>query len=104
MKFPKATIVRDKAYLKWVRQQPCVITGRMGEDIDPAHIRHGCFSAGMKPGDDCVMALSHNLHMIQHNWGEETFWLKHVTDNPDLLMRALKALARENYREYLEGK
>lgn len=104
MKFPKSQIVRDKAYLKHVRSLPCVITGRMGEDIDPSHIRHGLGGGmGLKPSDDLTLPLAHELHAASHSGeGEVDFWLSNT--GSFLLMRALKALARENYREYLEGK
>lgn len=103
---PKENLVRDKAYLKHVRGLPCVVTGRMGDDIDPAHIRYGLGGGmGMKPGDDVVLPLSHNEHERQHRFGGEVdFWLSSIGKNPDLLMRALKAYAREIYREYQEGK
>lgn len=103
VKFPKQNLIRDKAYLKWVRSQPCCITGRMGDDIDPAHIRYGLGGGvGLKSSDDTTLPLSNNLHRYSHDIGEISFWLEKIT--PDLLMRSLKALARENYRNYLEEK
>lgn len=87
--------------MKWVRQQPCIITGRTGEDIDPAHIRHGLGGGmGLKPSDDLVLPVVHAMHAKQHSLGEETFWFRAVVEDRDLLMRAIKALAREQYREW----
>lgn len=104
MLIPKQNLVRDKAYLKAVRGMPCVITGRTGEDIDPAHIRYGCLSMGMKPGDDLTVPLSNELHRQQHDGGEVVFWLTQMNERPEFAMRCLKAYAREQYREWSEGK
>lgn len=105
MLIPKLNLIRDRKYLDWVRQQPCVITGKTGEDIDPSHIRYGVYAAAMKPCDSLVVPLSNELHQLSHRGnGEVAFWCTYLPENPDLLMRALKAHARENYRSYLEGK
>lgn len=76
----------------------CCLTGTPGPN-DPAHIRYGLGGGmGMKPGDDLVLPLTHNLHQIQHQIGEVTFWTKYLSQNPDLLMKCVKAYARELYR------
>lgn len=78
---------------------PCVLTG--ATVCDPAHIRSGWHVMGVKPPDDLVLPLRSILHREQHVVGETSFWVAHIT--PHLLMIALKALARERYREWKEA-
>ena len=36
--------LRDPKFIKWIREQPCLVTGRYGsgnETVDPAHFRWG---------------------------------------------------------------
>lgn len=98
---PKNPPVRDPDWLKKVKSMCCVITGY--PESDPAHIRYGLGGGmGMKPGDDCVIPIRHDLHVIQHNVGEITFWAKYISANPDFMMKCLKAYARELYKEHKE--
>ena len=99
---PKTDIIRDANWRARVRTLPCVLTGYQwveGSEIgvDPSHIRYGCYSAGMKPSDDLVLPLRHDLHAKSHNMGEVRFWTTYLT--PELMMEALKAYARQMYRE-----
>lgn len=95
---PKRPPVRDAKYLAEVREMECCVTATPGPS-DPAHIRYGLGGGmGMKPGDDCVLPLKHDLHQIQHQVGEVVFWAKYLPMNPDLLMKCVKAYARELYR------
>ena len=93
---PKQQRVRDRKYLDSVRDGVCILTNT--PNPDPSHIRYGCLSAGMKPGDDLVLPLNHALHGMSHNIGEVKFWRNHITD--EVLMNALKALAREEYAKW----
>lgn len=95
----KTPVIRDKPYLKYVRSLPCIITGREGEDIDPAHISYGRYSQA-KSGDDLVLPLWNLEHMKQHQTGEVKYWLIQANESPRLMMEWLKAYAREQYREY----
>lgn len=92
-------ILRDPKYLRAVREMPCVLTHTT--PCDPAHIRHGFLGIAEKPGDDLVLPLAHHLHREQHTVGEKQFWWNSITQ--ELLMTALKALARERYREWKEA-
>lgn len=102
MLIPKANIVRDRRYLDAVREMPCVLTYCQSSEIlsvVPAHIRWGGSGGiGLKPSDDHVLPLRADLHNEQHRVGEVPFWREHITD--ELMMRALKALAREMYQEW----
>jgi hypothetical protein len=65
--------IRSKKHLKFISQLPCCVSGRHGE-TQAAHIRAGCFSLGMKPGDNCVIPLSVAEHRLQHEIGEEMYY------------------------------
>lgn len=97
MLIPKNQPLRDPAYLKAVRDMPCVIC--MATPCDPAHFRTGLGGGtGLKPPDDRVLPLCHYHHDIQHRLGERTFWLERM--NWWLLADALIALAEKRYREW----
>lgn len=98
----KTPILRDRAYLDWLRTQPCIITGMHGNEhmaVDPAHI--GSAGRGLKSPDNEALPLAHSLHVLAHNRGEMTMFRQLLPD--DVLRAALRALAREKYREYKES-
>lgn len=68
----KKPIIRDKNHLKFIASIPCCVSGRGG--VQAAHIRYGCFSMGMKPGDNYTVPLNHLEHARQHKIGESQFW------------------------------
>jgi|SRR5271156_3521078 len=94
-------IIRDRAYLDWLKTQPCIITGYVGtgmDVVDPSHI--GTAGKGLKSDDSEALPLSHRLHMEGHQHGEMTMWRKNI---PDWLLReVLRSYAREFYRKYKE--
>lgn len=99
MVMQKDKTLRDPAWLKAVREMPCVLTGKPGPN-DPAHIRYGHGGGmGMKPPDSRVLPLSHDLHLQQHSIGEKRFWLMHIMDNPDFMMACIVAYAEKLHRE-----
>ncbi len=96
---PKLTIVRDRKYLDWLRTQPCVICGVSATQylaVDPAHI--GTLGKGIKSSDDEALPIKHDIHVAMHQHGEMSV----IKDNmPDWLLReALRAYARQMYREW----
>jgi hypothetical protein len=99
MNVRQSSVIRDRAYLDWLRMQPCILTGQRGNDseaVDPAHI--GQAGMGMKAGDDLALPVIHGLHLAMHNEGEIAVIRKHA---PDWLLReAFRAYAREQYRLY----
>lgn len=66
--------LRSKKHLRFIATLPCCISGRQGE-TQAAHIRSGCYSMGMKPSDDLVVPLSVTEHRLQHEIGEEKFYM-----------------------------
>ena len=106
----KTPILRDKKYtdsFKIPGKHRCLITG--AEMPDGAHIRHGFYGMGIKPGDDLIIPLAHRLHAEQHLMGEERFWsqqwpgLLARTERPPeggSIMDYVKQVARDYYRAW----
>ena len=94
---PKLTIIRDRQYLDDLHREPCLITGLRGETVEPAHI--GTLGKGAKRSDDEVLQIEHRFHASGHNHGEISMFREHL---PDYVLRAaLRALGREQYRDYI---
>ena len=94
MNLLKPKRIRDRAYLDWLRTQPCLFTG--DPETEPAHIGTG--GKGLKAGDDEAIPLSWRLHRLGHQTGETTMIRVHM---PDWLLReCLRMYARQMYREW----
>ena len=97
---PKLTIIRDRAYLDWLHNEPCIITGLRSEEVEPAHI--GTLGKGIKRSDDEVLPLEHRFHSSGHNHGEISMFREKL---PDYVLRdALRAYARGMYQQYLKAR
>jgi hypothetical protein len=99
MKYAQRRAIRDREYLDYLRAERCVITGQYGSEhdaVDPVHI--GTRGRGLKTDDEALPIL-HSLHAQGHASGEISMLRERAPD--DLLRAAFRALARENYREYL---
>ena len=95
----KLNPIRDRKWLDHLRDQPCIITGLRGHPGDPVEAVHiGTLGKGMKRGDDEALPVSHNLHKFGHDHGEITMFRNNLPN--DILRDALRALAREMYREW----
>lgn len=96
-------MIRDRKYLDYLRTQPCIITGLRGTEDDPVEAAHiGTAGKGLKSSDNEALPLCHSIHAECHQKGEMSTLRRLV---PDWLLReALRAYAREMYREYLKEK
>lgn len=70
----------DKAYLAWLRQQPCAIC-RDNTATEAAHLRVGSIEHGKKPAglqekssDRWAVPLCHRHHSESHARGNEREW------------------------------
>jgi hypothetical protein len=67
--------IRDKAHLKFVASQPCLICGR--QPCDPHHLRFAQPRAiGMKVSDEFTVPLCRGHHRQLHQVGNEVAWWK----------------------------
>ena len=75
---------KDEAYLRLIRQLPCLVSGRPAPS-EAAHIRFAAplygkreTGAGEKPDDRWTVPLSAEMHRLgnlaQHNSGERGWW------------------------------
>ena len=92
-------VLRDPAYLIYLRGEPCLFTGLRahdGESVVAAHI--GTAGKGIKSGDDETLPIMHGLHMKMHNEGEVSVLR---AEAPDWLIREVfRSYAREMYASY----
>lgn len=74
--------LRDKAHLKFVANQPCLVCGR--QPCDPHHLRFAQPRAmGLKVSDEFTVPLCRGHHRQLHQTGDEIAWWK--TANIDAL-------------------
>ncbi len=102
MLVPKRKPIRDRKYLDSLRDAPCIITGYLGCElhaVDPVHI--GTRGKGYKSSDDETLPILHSIHLEMHRRGEMTVLRELLPD--DVLRDALRALARERYREWKQN-
>jgi len=67
--------LRDKAHLKFVASQPCLVCGR--QPSDPHHLRFAQARAiGMKVSDEFTVPLCRGHHRQLHQAGNEVAWWK----------------------------
>ena len=65
--------IRNKKHLKLIASLPCCVSG-VSNQTQACHIRHRCYSMGMKPGDNKTIPLWWGEHLRQHEVGEKIFW------------------------------
>jgi hypothetical protein len=72
--------LRDKAHLKFVASQPCLVCGR--EPCDPHHLRFAQPRAiGLKVSDEFTVPLCRGHHRQLHQVGNELTWWEEVKIN-----------------------
>lgn len=72
--FPKSKRFKSKIYKKYIKNQPCCISGQI--DVDPHHVK----SIGSGGSDLTMIPLSHELHQECHKIGKHTFQRKYDID------------------------
>ena len=61
-------------HLAFIRQLPCTVCGKAAPS-EAAHLRLGSDGGtGLKPSDRYSLSLCTRCHMLQHEFGELTFW------------------------------
>lgn len=88
---PKMKRWESAAYLAFVRQQPCVVTGQT-EGIEAHHIvGHGLSVMGSKAHDHLTFPLCHDAHMELHNRGWQQWEQAHGSQLEHVVMTLSKA-------------
>lgn len=81
--FPKPTRLKSRAYLDWVRRQPCLV------DYVVAQAHHSQ-SRGAGGSDYRAVPLCHVHHQEFHRLGRVSFESKHRLDLQDEVIRLLE--------------
>ena len=73
--------LRDKAHLRFVASQPCLVCGR--QPSDPHHLRFAQPRAlGLKVSDEFTVPLCRGHHRQLHQAGNEVFWWENLKIRP----------------------
>jgi len=79
---------RDKAHLRFVAAQPCLVCGR--KPCDPHHLRFSQKRAlGRKVSDEFTVPLCRTHHRDLHRSGDETLWWQSAGLDPIKIARKL---------------
>ena len=80
--------LRDKAHLKFVASQPCLVCGR--QPSDPHHLRFAQPRAiGLKVSDEFTVPLCRGHHRQVHQAGNEVAWWETLKINPIKIAKQL---------------
>jgi hypothetical protein len=80
--------LRDKAHLKFVASQPCLVCGR--QPSDPHHVRFAQPRAiGLKVSDEFTVPLCRGHHRQLHQAGNEVIWWERFNITPLAVAKAL---------------
>ena len=80
--------LRDKAHLKFVASQPCLVCGR--QPSDPHHLRFAQPRAiGLKVSDEFTVPLCRGHHRQLHQTGNEKAWWESLRINALEVARGL---------------
>jgi len=98
---------RNRAYLDWLKEQPCAVCLR--KPCDPAHCSLGWPSGtGTKPPDSFALPLCRHHHEEQHRVGETHFWREFFclpNETEKALVHGMVArLCLRYFTEFLENK
>lgn len=92
---PSLSRYKDAKYLKWIRQQPCCVSGRQGVDAS-----HTWGMGGKTRRNDYVaLPLTHELHMKLHGIGIKTFEDRYAVDFKDQIIGHLSKYISESTGE-----
>jgi hypothetical protein len=87
LRFGHSPLRRNKAHLKFVASQPCLLCGR--HPSDPHHLRFAQTRAfGRKVSDEFTVPLCRTHHRQLHRSGNELKWWKAVAPGADPLHNA----------------
>ena len=93
---------RDKAHLRYVAQQACLLCGR--KPSDPHHLRHLQPRAlGRKASDEFAVPLCRIHHRLVHRVGNEAAWWKDAGIDPAMAARKLWNYTRRDKRRTEPG-
>jgi hypothetical protein len=94
--------LRDKAHLRFVASQPCLVCGRFPSD--PHHLRFAQPRAlGLKVSDEFVVPLCRGHHRQLHQAGDELTWWRRFNIDALPVARQLWEATRSGKRQESSG-
>jgi hypothetical protein len=101
---PKKKTSRDKKYLAWIRQQPCLVSGSEYDIVAHPVRLPGEGGIGMKVSDYYTVPLRAEIHVQLHLTGEMEFWSLQYIKPTEELVRLLESYPyqNDNLRDDLE--
>jgi hypothetical protein len=98
---PEPKRLRDKAHLKFVASQPCLVCGR--QPSDPHHLRFAQPRAlGIKVSDEFTVPLCRGHHRQLHQAGNELAWWQGLKIAPLTVAKNLWEQTHSNSAEIVE--
>jgi hypothetical protein len=98
MRISKPKRIRDKAHLRFVGSEPCLLCGR--QPADAHHVRYAQPQAlGLKVSDEFVVPLCRTHHREAHQTGNERSWWQAQNIDPLDVARALWIKSRGRQAE-----
>jgi hypothetical protein len=95
---PKLRYLRDKAHLRFVASQPCLICER--SPADAHHVRFAQAQAlGRKVSDEFTVPLCRVHHRDNHRFGDERAWWSRVSIDPIKISQSLWTMSRPRNAE-----
>ncbi|MBU0515573.1 MAG: DUF968 domain-containing protein [Proteobacteria bacterium] len=79
---------RDKAYLAYIRLQPCLVCGGARGPSEAHHEDNG--GKGLKGSDYRALPLCSIHHRERHDTGQQTFWTRNNLDPRAEMLRYLE--------------
>lgn len=97
---PKNSRIELPRHLAYIRSLPCLFCGSAPPN-EAAHFRAGVTGMGTKPHDYYTFAMCRRHHdeQTQSKKGELGWWLDQLAVRPDLLIRAIRSLAKSQYED-----
>lgn len=90
-------------YTNYVRSLPCCVSGYVGEEVDPHHVKGYAWltgAGGSKKGHDLTcIPLRHSLHVELHNTGWQTFEDKHNFSQLEAMVKTILNAEKEGILE-----
>jgi len=85
------TVYKSPAYLDFVGEQYCCITGEYPSDIHHESVTRK-YSDGLKKYFDFgAVPLAHRVHLDErHGWGKHEFWSHYAVDPVDVVINLIE--------------
>ena len=93
----------NKAYIEYIKQQPCCVTSMMIINQDTGNVEsdpHHTKSKGAGGSDLSCVPLLHELHQECHAIGQETFQEKYNIDFKDVQIKCMQRFIGQELRHW----